>query len=318
MYPPQHALLIFQNGELLLEQYWRGEDLVYGEKQDRDFGPDDLHGTRSCSKSVVGLLVGIAVHECLLPSLDTPAFALFPDLKLETRETFTDTHRTITLKHLLTMTDGLDWQQHESKDHVNNESKLEGSTDAAAYVWSQSIKRVPGETFNYNSGATALLARAVKRASGKNIEEYAAEELFRPLQIKNWEWLKDSDGEPAAHFGLRLTPRDMAKIGQLVLQNGKWKGQQVVPNSWIIAMSDHKNRTRRYGYQWWLEEFPVGDRIAEAVVAYGKGGQTIFVLPQQRAVVVLTAGHYDDSKAAGARNALLKDRILPELMARQR
>ena len=317
-YPPQHSLLIYQHGELLLERYWAGDDLVYGKKHNRDFGPNDLHGTRSCTKSVVGLLIGIAIHEKLLPSLDTAAFQLFPDLDLESQPSFTESHRKITLAHLLTMTDGLDWQQYETTDHVNNESELEGSANAAAYVWSQPMKRVPGETFNYNSGSTALLARAVRRAAGKNIEQYAAESLFRPLQIERWEWLKDSDGEPAAHFGLRLTPRSMAKIGQLVLQKGKWKGKQVVPESWINSMSDHHNRTRRYGYQWWLEEFPVGTRIAEGVVAYGRGGQTIFVLPQQRAVVVLTAGHYDDNKAAGARNALLKDQILPELMVRQR
>ena len=315
--PPQHSLLILQNGEFLLERYWPGDDLVYGVKKHREFGPDELHGTRSCTKSVVGLLVGIAVHDGLLPSLDTPAFSLFPDLNLESRDDFSRAHRAITLRHLLTMTDGLDWQQHASEDHPNNEAELESSSDVAAYVWSQPMRGIPGETFNYNSGATALLARAVKRASGKNIEEYAAEKLFGPLEINTWEWLYDNDGEPAAHFGLRLKPRDMAKIGQLVLQDGKWDGVQIVPYSWVTAMSDDRNRKRRYGYQWWLEEFAVGEKVAKAVVAYGKGGQTIFVLPQQESVVVLTAGHYDDNKAAGARKDILKQLILPELVARQ-
>ena len=317
IYPPQHSLLIYQRGELLLEKYWRGDDLVYGIRKNRDFGPEELHGLRSCSKSVVGLLVGIAIHDGLLPSIETPAFTLFPDLDLASKETFTNVHRAITLEHLLTMTDGLDWQQHESKGHVNNEFELEVATDGAAYVWSQPMTRIPGEAFNYNSGATALLARAIQRVSGKNIEEFAAEKLFGPLQITNWEWLKDNDGEPAAHFGLRLSPRDMLKVGRLVLQKGKWNQQQIVPNSWIKAMSNHHDNSRRYGYQWWLEEFSMGDRVTQAVVAYGKGGQTIFVLPQEAAVVVLTAGHYDDNKAAGARKELLEKMILPELVANQ-
>lgn len=314
LFPAQHALLIFQNGQLLLEKYWPGEDLVYGVRKDRDFGPEDLHGTRSCTKSVVGLLVGIAIHDGVLPSIDTPAFELFGDLGLEAQKSFSDAHRAITLKHLLTMTDGLDWQQHESKDHVNNESKLEGSIDAASYVWAQPMKRAAGTAFNYNSGATALLARALQRAAGKDIEQYAAEKLFGPLQIENWEWLQDSDGAPAAHFGLRLTPRDMLKIGQLVLQDGKWQGEQIVSQAWIKAMSDRRNPDQRYGYHWWLEKLSVDDATAEAVVAYGKGGQTIFVLPQQDAVVVLTAGHYHNNRAAAARTELLQKVILPELM----
>ncbi|MEO1495891.1 MAG: serine hydrolase [Planctomycetota bacterium] len=315
-FPPQHALLIQQHGELQLERYWSGPDLVYGRPADRDFGPDDLHGTRSCTKSVVGLLVGIAVHEGLLPVLETPAHTLFPDLGLENQKGFSAKHREVTLEHLLTMTDGFDWQQHESDDHPNNEAELEQSDDVAAYVWSQPMKRAPGEAFNYNSAATALLARAVRRGSGRDIEAFAEEKLFGPLQIEHWEWLHDLDNEPAAHFGLRLTPRDMLKVGQLVLQDGEWNGKQVVPAAWIKEMSDHANGTRKYRYQWWLEDFSTTEQPARVVAAFGRGGQSIFVLPQQDAVVVLTAGHYDDNRAAGARKNLVRQVILPELLAR--
>lgn len=315
-FPPQHSLLIQQHGKLLLEEYWSGEDLVYGRPQSRDFGPEELHGTRSCTKSVVGLLVGIAIHEGLLPNVETPAYTLFPDLELETKERFSVRHRKVTLKHLLTMTDGMDWQQHESADHVNNESELENSPDVAAYVWSQPMRRSPGEAFNYNSGATALLARAIRRRTGKNIDEFAEEKLFAPLKIEHWEWLDDLDGEPAAHFGLRLTPRDMVKIGQLVLQSGKWNHRQVVPATWIKDMSDHQAGSRKYRHQWWLEDLSVGEQHVRVVAAYGKGGQSIFVFPQQDAVVVLTAGHYDNNKAAGARKDLMRKSILPVLLTR--
>ncbi|MEM7385608.1 MAG: serine hydrolase [Verrucomicrobiota bacterium] len=313
-YPAQHALLIFQADALALEQYWDGPDLVYGEKKNRIFGPDSLHGTRSCSKSVFGLVADIAVDEGLLPEVGTPAHKLFPDLKLHQQPTFTEAHRAITLEHLLDMKVGMDWQQHQSPDHPNNEAELEQATNGAAYVWSQPMKSTPGKRFNYHSGATALLARAITRATGGDFEKYTAEKLFTPLGIKKWEWLRDNDREVGAHFGLRLRPRDMVKIGRLVLQDGKWDGQQIVPRSWIEAMSDHRNRTRKYRYQWWLKSFELGEQKAESIVAYGKGGQTIYVLPDQEAIVVLTAGHYDNHEAAGKRDSFLQEVILPELL----
>ena len=310
-FPPQHSLLIFQDNELALEKYWNGPDLVYGKQQDRQFGPDELHGTRSCSKSVVSLLVGIAIGEGLLPAVDTPAYKLFRDLESDEKGTFTEAHRTITLEHLLTMRAGIQWK------HETHEPELEGAADVAAYVWSRPMSNdAPGEKFNYNSGATALLSRAVGRAFGKNIEKYAAEKLFGPLGIKKWEWLQDQDREPAGHFGLRLRPRDMVKIGRLVLQQGKWDGKQVVPASYIDDLSNHHSRTRKYGYQWWLGEVRVREQVATTIAAHGRGGQTIFVLPDQNAVAVLTAGHYNDNDAAGAGTSFLKKKVLPELMSR--
>ena len=145
------------------------------------FGPDELHGTRSCSKSVVSLLVGIAIGEGLLPAIDTPAYKLFPNLELEKQPTWTEAHRAITLEHLLTMRAGLEW------DHATNERELEASPNVAAYVWSRPMSDTPGEKFNYNSGATGLLSRAIGRAFGKDVEQYAAERLFGPLGITKWE-----------------------------------------------------------------------------------------------------------------------------------
>ena len=311
--PPQHSILIFQDGKMLLERYWDGPDLVYGRPKDRKFGPDDLHDLRSCSKSAVSLLVGIAIEEGLLPSVDTPAYKLFPDLKLDDKMSFTDLHRKISVSHLLNMTAGLEWQQYKSDDHVNNEAKLEGSRDAAAYVWAQPMSTKPGEKFNYNSGLTGLLGRAIKRRSGKSLEQYAKQKLFEPLGITKWEWLSDSDGDTAAHFGLRLTPPDMLKIGQLVLRQGEWEGQQLVPKSWIQDTSDHKDGSRRYRNQWWLESFKVNDRIFRVVAAHGKGGQRILVVPELNAVVVGTAGHYEDNRLVDKSNEFFDEHVLPKL-----
>ena len=312
----QHSILIYKDEELVVERYWSGND---GWRGKRDFDADSLHDLRSCSKSVVGLLVGIAIDEKLIPAdLNTKAHKFFPDIAVGRPDLDSEDHRSITLENLLNMTDGFDWQQHETKDHVNNESEMESSKDSVGYVWSQPMKRQPGKEFNYNSGSTVLLAGVIKRVSGKNIEEYASEKLFKPMRIKEWEWMKTSDNEPGAHFGLRLTPRDMVKIGRLILQNGKWNGKQLVSKEWIGATTDHRNGSRRYANQWWLENDLIeekNDQQVRCVAAYGKGGQNIFVLPDQKAVVVFTAGHYEDGKAAGDSIRFFKRKIIPLLVA---
>ena len=174
----QHALLVYQNDELELERYWPG----VGRLGKQDFGPNVLHDLRSCSKSVVGLLVGVAIKEGALPAVTTPAHTLYP------KQVVSKAHRAITLEHLLHMTDGLAWDQNTSEERKNDERQLESSVDSISYIWSRPMARKPGAKFHYNSGATALLAGAIQRKSGMNIERYAAEKLFEPLGIKKWDW----------------------------------------------------------------------------------------------------------------------------------
>ena len=302
---PQHALLIYQKGQLELERYWPG----VGRLGKQDFGPDTLHDLRSCSKSVVGLLVGIAIADGTLPPLSTPAHSLFP------KRTVSESHQAITLGHLLHMTDGLAWDQNTQDEKRNDEWQLESSADPIGYVWSRPMARTPGAEFHYNSGATALLAGAIQRKTGMTIERYAAKKLFAPLSIEKWDWLVDADLQPGAHYGLRLAPPDMLKMGRLVLQNGRWMDRQLVPKSWIRAMSDHSEKPkRRYGFQWWLDDYQLGEREIHVTAAYGKGGQKIFVIPKAQAVVVFTAGHFNDHRAAGTSNKLFRKQILPVLL----
>ena len=246
-----------------------------------------------------------------MPDLATPAHTLFPDID---RTTLTERHLRITLEHLLLMTDGIAWDQNPAEGGVNNEAELESAKDGVAYVWSLPMAREPGETMNYNSGATALLAGAIARAYGKDIEAFAAESLFEPLGIADWEWMRDEDGTPGAHWGLRLSSRDTLKIGRLVLARGEWEGRQVVPTKWIDDSTDSKGGERRLGYHWWLGARPIGDRIVPTVDAAGKGGQMIHVFPEQDAVVVVTAGHYEEPEKARTWHKLLKYEIIPELL----
>ena len=212
------------------------------------------------------------------------------------------------------MTDGFQWNQNPKDGGINNEAQLEIAKDGIEYIWSLPMAREPGESFNYNSGATALLAGAIQRASGVDIEAFAAKTLFEPLGITHWEWMRDADKTPGAFWGLRLTARDMLKIGRLVLQRGEWQGCQIVSPKWIDATSERKGGKRRFGYQWWLEERTIGKHVVPSVEAAGKGGQMIHVFPDQDAVVVVTAGHYENRDGARTWFDLLKKQIIPELL----
>jgi len=235
------------------------------------------HDVRSISKSVVSLLFGIALDRKLIASVDDPVFRYFPDYAaLRTPE-----KDNIHLRHLLTMTSGLAWDERRAySDPENSERKLIRSIEPYRFVLEQSVWRKPGEEWNYNGGGTQLLAGVLQRTTGKSLADFAKEALFEPLGITQFEWLNmPASGEVAAASGLRLRPRDLAKIGQLVLNNGTWNGRRIISEAWIrestqgrIAHFDAVD-SLRYGYQWWGDEEKVGDRQISWIAAQGLGGQ---------------------------------------------
>jgi CubicO group peptidase (beta-lactamase class C family) len=146
------------------------------------------------------------------------------------------------------------------------------------------------------------------------IDQYAEQVLFRPLQISQYEWIKDATGTPIAASGLRLRPRDLLKFGQLYLDKGKWNGAQIVPESWVEgSLTPHVTvgGDQKYGYQWWL----LADSKApnQSIVwgaAYGNGGQRIWLVPPANVVVVLTAGLYNNPNTRQIPPRILNDYIL--------
>jgi len=156
------------------------------------------------------------------------------------------------------------------------------------------------------------------------VHEFAREALFAPLGIERTEWRRGADGEAHAASGLRMTPRDLARIGVMVLGGGRWDGRQVIPGEWLaasftpaVSMPDG----RRYGYHWYLGRVPMDDGVGgvrwEAMVnAVGNGGQRLFLLPQFDLVVVVTAGNYDMADGWRPSMVVLRDVLLPALQAR--
>ena len=292
-----HAVVVVRGGKLIYENYRAGEDYKWGTKLGHtSYTPQMLHDVRSICKSVVSLLFGIALDRKLIASIDDPVFTYFPDLvALRTPE-----KDRIQLRHLLTMTSGLAWDERSDySDPENSERKMISSTGPYRFVLEQPVWRKPGEEWNYSGGSTQLLSGVVQRTTGKWLADFAREALFEPLGITQFEWMKmPANGEAEAASGLRLGPRDMAKIGKLVLDKGMWHGRRIISEAWIqestqgrIAHVDAVD-SLRYGYQWWVDEGKVGDRQISWITAVGFGGQRIYIVPAFGLVVVITAGLY--------------------------
>ena len=208
----------------------------------------------------------------------------------------TEQKKRITLRHLLTMTSGLRWDQsgtHQSEPgSANSEAQMENSRDFIDYVLSSEMAEAPGSRFNYNSGCAILLAGVIRSATGEHVDAFADAYLFGPLGIKNREWWKTKTGLPQTHAGLRLTPRALAKIGQLCLNRGMWNGNRVVSANWIDESAKPQFGNDRYGLGWWLDEFGAHGHPVKSLVGEGSGGQFLFVIPELEMVVVFTGGNY--------------------------
>jgi CubicO group peptidase (beta-lactamase class C family) len=307
-----HSLLIARNGRLAVEEYFRGPDEHRGESVGSViFSAADLHDLRSVTKSVVSALFGIALASDPRRSVDDPILSYFPQYK----DLQTPDRLAIRLRDLLSMTAGWDWNEDlPYTDPRNSETRMDAAPDRYRFILEQPMASKPGQKFTYNGGCTALLAAVIARWAKMPIDQYAEQVLFRPLQISQYEWIKDATGTPIAASGLRLRPRDLLKFGQLYLDKGKWNGAQIVPESWVEAsLTPHVTvgGDQKYGYQWWLlADSKAPDQSIVWGAAYGNGGQRIWLVPSANVVVVLTAGLYNDPNTRQILPRILNDYIL--------
>jgi CubicO group peptidase (beta-lactamase class C family) len=168
--------------------------------------------------------------------------------------------------------------------------------DPVRYVLEQPVIAPPGSVYNYNGGNTTVLAAVLSKVTGKRLDDYAREKLFGPLGITDFEWVNlPSTGQPAAASGLRMRPRDAAKLGQLMISDGVWNDTQVLPTGWTgSSMKPRINGEGLYyyGYQWWLGRTMRGDRSVHWAAGVGWGGQRLYAVPDLDLVVMINAGHY--------------------------
>jgi CubicO group peptidase (beta-lactamase class C family) len=292
-----HAVLVARGGKLLFERYFRGSDEINSHPVGKvTFDADTLHNVKSVSKSVASLAVGIALDRGLIRSVNEPIFSFFPELS----DLRTPDKERIQLSHVLTMSLGLKWVEAVPDNEGNNdEERMHRAPDPCRYVLSLPATAPPGQEFFYNTGALTLVSAMVRKATGRPLDEFARAVLFEPLGITGFEWIRVK-GDADAGGGLRLRPRDMAKIGQLVLAGGRWNNRQVVSKAWIDAsMTPRLEATTGsggffYGYLWWLGRSLFKGREVHWAAALGRGGQSIRIVPELDLVVVATAGYYQD------------------------
>jgi len=294
-----HAVLVARGGKLLFERYFRGSDeipgRIYGRRVENvTFDADTLHDMKSVSKSVASLAIGIAIDRGLIGSINEPIFSFFPELSdLRSPE-----KERIQLLHALTMSMGLKWVEATpaTGDFNNDEARVHMAWDPCRYVLGLPVTAPAGQEFFYNTGALTLVSAIIRKATGRPLDEFARETLFEPLGITGVAWDRIR-GDTDAGGGLRMRPRDMAKIGQLVLAGGRWNDRQIVSKGWIEASTTRKIEAtdgQSYGYLWWLGRIRFNGRDVHWVGALGRGGQSIRIVPELDLVVVVTAGYYQD------------------------
>src|SRR6266700_5612532 len=305
-----HAVLVARGGKLVFERYFKGSDEINGRRVESvTFDADTLHNIKSVSKSVASLALGIAIDRGLIRSVNEPIFSFFPELSdLRSPE-----KERILLLHALTMSMGLKWVEATpaTGDDNNDEARMHMAPDPCRYVLGLAATAPAGREFFYNTGALTLVSAIIRKATGRPLDEFARANLFEPLGITGAEWSRVK-GDTDAGGGLRLRPRDMAKIGQLVLAGGRWNDRQVVSKAWIDAsMTLRMDATGLffYGYLWWLGRSLLDGREVHWAGALGRGGQSIRIVPELDLVVVVTAGYYQDysPRAFQVQSGVFKD-----------
>ena len=291
------ALLIARNGKLLLDEYF------YLGNRER------IHSIQSCTKSVTSLLIGIAHDDGLIQNFDAPLTAFFPTYKDSANGKMPQP----TLRNALTMSAGLDW--HEDipyTDPKNDAVLMNQSRDMYQYVLAKNLdeKNMPGKKFEYNSGLSILLGGILSNVTGKPVDKYAEQTLFKGLGIKTFAWTSINN-QIHTGGGLFLRPRDMLKIGQLVLNKGKWNDKQIVSASWMMESTafalpiSELNMDWGYGYQWWRGVFRAKDKVFPVIYAAGYGGQILYIVPDLN-LSILTL-HHNASDVSGSHSLTWKD-----------
>jgi CubicO group peptidase (beta-lactamase class C family) len=275
-----HGLLIVRHEKLVFEEY-------YWEEHDSDF----LHNLNSITKSITSAAIGIAVDQGLISDAHQKIVDFFPDhadlinLDLQKRE--------IELWHLLTMSAGFEWIAGVGFETFSDSYAMMHSEDEIRFVLEKPMVTNPGAEFFYNDGLTMMLDGIIRKVSGLGTDEFLREFLFDPLGITSVHWKSYSDSYTSVDGGLQMRARDLAKIGQLYLNKGKWGDQRILSEEWInssVTPLIQADEDYYYGFQWWLEPLinvpGIDSQLNDIYLASGFGGQKLFVIPRLDMIVV--------------------------------
>lgn len=303
------SVLIARRGKLVYEAYFDGD-------------ANSLRDTRSATKSITDILVGIAIQEKKLGNVDARVLELLPDRagKLQNPDPRKDK---ITVEDFLTMSSPLECDDWNDMSRGNEERMY------LVEDWAQFILDLPmrgrmhlgeqidpppyGRYFSYCTGGVFTLSEVLEKATGVRADRYAQEKLFGPLGINDAQWVYSPINIPQTGGGLRLTSRDLLKIAQTYLEGGSWQGRRIVGEAWIRTSTQPHVRIddeTEYGYLWWLKSFKSGGKNYPAFFMSGNGGNKVLAFPQLDMAVVITSTNYNTHGMHEQTEKMLTDYIL--------
>ena len=305
-FPQTTSILVLQNSELVYEGYFG-----YGDQ-------NLLNDTRSATKSLTALAVGIAIEDEAFTS-DLKVFDVMTDLVPFDHDS--PLKREISVEDLLTMSSALDCNDNDMASPGNEENMYPLQYWAR---WAVDIPIKDGYVrdgtgrgpFAYCTAGSFLLGQVIERKTGESIDQFFKNTLFDPLGISVWQWGRSPTGEFMTGGGLRLRTRDLAKVGQMLIDEGIWEEIQVVPASWVnkaTSPSVRANESQQYGYQFWQRNWKTSCGEMPASYMSGNGGNNILLLPDLDAIVVLTRQHYGQRGMHQQSTRLIENYLLPAL-----
>ncbi|WP_448950087.1 serine hydrolase domain-containing protein [Labrys neptuniae] len=314
-----HGVIASHAGQIVLEHYLTARDEAWGRPLGEvNFGPQMLHDLRSVTKSIVGLLYGIALDRGQVPPPDAPLmphFPEYPDLAAAPER------QRLTVGHALTMTLGLEWDEERPyTDPLNSEIAMEMAPDRYRFVLDRPVVAEPGTRWIYSGGSVALVGELIRRGTGQSLPQFAKEALFEPLGITDFVWAAGDDGVPSAASGLRLNSRDLLRIGQLVLAKGQWQGRTIISQAWIEASLTPAIDTGdglAYSRLWFIGEDATTALPGSHpwVAGFGNGGQRLWLMPDAGIAAVIFSGKYNARDAWVTPTRIWREIILPNIGA---
>lgn len=303
------SVLVARHGKLAYEGYFEGDATT-------------LRDTRSATKTITGALVGLAIAEGKLSGVDAKVLSLLPEhaRKLQNPD---PRKAAITVEDFLTMSSPLECDDWNDASRGNEERMY------LVEDWAQFILDLPirgrmhlgeeveppdyGRYFSYCTGGVFTLSEVLAKATGMRTDRYAQQKLFAPLGITSMQWVYSPINVPQTGGGLRLTSSDLLKIAQLYLDGGRWRGQQIIRESWVKDSTRPRaqiDEATAYGYLWWLKSFKSGEKSYLAFYMNGNGGNKVVAIPALDMAVVITSTNYNTRGMHEQTEKILTDYIL--------
>jgi CubicO group peptidase (beta-lactamase class C family) len=303
------SVLIARHGKLAYEGYFDGDAAT-------------LRDTRSATKSITGVLIGIAIDEHKLSGVDAKVLALLPESARRIQNP--DPRKSaITVEDFLTMSSPLECDDWNDASR-GNEERMYLVEDWAQFILDlpirgrmhtgEQVEAPPyGRYFSYCTGGVFTLSEVLEKTTGARTDRYAREKLFQPLGITNVEWVYSPLNVPQTGGGLRLASRDLLKVAQLYLNGGEWQGKRIVSEAWVHRSTEPHaqiDETTEYGYLWWLKSFKSGEKSYPAFFMSGNGGNKVVVIPALDMAVVITSTNYNAHGMHEQTEKILTDYVL--------